>query len=297
MAHEIVGAGVVAKRMCDLLQSFPAAASGGVQWRTLVSKYEERHATQLDVKCYGFNSPLAAATSLLWDVVRIVDAQDTENPVLAVQDDLALTPQPGCLASWPSLYVSLCEIVSQYGSENSSEYVDSSRRLLVSKLAPLLQKHWHQDFAEIGSNYFQTGGKSVQFKTMKDLVHAVLRWRSKQFGRLSQGTGRRAFHNGLAPELELVSLTKYNDFELRYKSCTVDLGKSFEALDAMSPGKQSKSSSLAKFDNQSCSADEDDSECEDSSPLTERIPCGIVQQTRSMFERTNGARPSFFAPQ
>mmetsp|Transcript_65268 Transcript_65268/g.202297 ORF Transcript_65268/g.202297 Transcript_65268/m.202297 type:complete len:183 (+) Transcript_65268:102-650(+) len=36
-----VAPAVVAQRLCELLQSFPAAAAGGVQWRALARAYED----------------------------------------------------------------------------------------------------------------------------------------------------------------------------------------------------------------------------------------------------------------
>ncbi|CAK9069021.1 Uncharacterized protein SCF082_LOCUS34643 [Durusdinium trenchii] len=80
----------VAQQLSDLLQCFPAAAIGGVQWKTLLQKYEERHSTRLDLNALGHASPLAATTTLLWEVLRIVDSEDGDNPVVAVEDSVAL---------------------------------------------------------------------------------------------------------------------------------------------------------------------------------------------------------------
>jgi len=110
-----VSPSVVAQRLCDLLLSFPAAAAGGVQWCVLARKYEERHNTRLDIKAIGHSCPLAAATALLWDVLRLVDSEDSDNPIVAVEDAVALNPRPGALGSWPSLYKALCTIVVTHG--------------------------------------------------------------------------------------------------------------------------------------------------------------------------------------
>merc|ERR550532_464658 len=85
---------LVAQRLSDLLQSFPAAAAGGVQWQTLARKYEERHSSRLDIAALGHSSALAAATALLWDVLRLVEREDADNPVVALDDTLALDPRP-----------------------------------------------------------------------------------------------------------------------------------------------------------------------------------------------------------
>jgi len=99
-----VAPAVVAQRLCDLLLQFPSAALGGVQWRVLVKKYEERYSTQLKIGNLGHSSPIAAATALLWDVLRVVDTSDPDNPKLGVEDAVVLTPRPGFMGSWPSLY-------------------------------------------------------------------------------------------------------------------------------------------------------------------------------------------------
>merc|ERR1712032_1677730 len=105
----------IAHRLCDMLLAFPASAAGGVQWQVLVRTYEERFGTRLDIAALGHSSPVAAATALLWEVLRPVDTANAENPVLAVEDAVALTPQPGQLGRWPSIYSALREIVLTYG--------------------------------------------------------------------------------------------------------------------------------------------------------------------------------------
>jgi len=116
---------IVAQRMSDLLQCFPAAAIGGVQWRTLTRKYEEKYGDHLDLEVLGHTSALAGATALLFDVIRVVEADDTDNPVVAVEDAITLTPLPGSLASWPSLYKVLCDIVRSQGSIEKKDNMDS----------------------------------------------------------------------------------------------------------------------------------------------------------------------------
>jgi len=112
-ARGIVAPAIVAQRLCDLLLQFPAAAFGGVQWRMLTKKYEERYSTQIKIESMGHSSPIAAATALLWDVLRVVDSSDPQNPLLGVDDAVVLSPHPGCMGSWPSLFRALCAAVEK----------------------------------------------------------------------------------------------------------------------------------------------------------------------------------------
>lgn len=205
---------MVSHRMSDLLQSFPAAAMGGVQWRTLVRKYEERYSTRLDVAGLG-DSPLAAATTLLWDVLRLVDREDTDNPVVAIEDEIALTPRPGSLASWPSLYKVLCEITLNHGDQAASDGGKSSRSILMSKLKPLLQRHWHTNFDDSGLSYLTEEGQPVKLKKMKHLVQAVLRWGEQRSAwRAEACMQHSSVDEVLKSRLQLVASTKHNDWLL-----------------------------------------------------------------------------------
>lgn len=208
---QVVGPDVVSQRLCDLLMSFPAACIGGVQWETLRRKYKERHSSHLDIATLGHTSALVAATSLLWDVLRVADSEDTDNPVLAIEDDVAMTPRPGRLATWPSLYMSFCELVQQEGTPDSN----GENQLLLSQLKPLLQAHWHSSFNECGLSYFSREGTAMQLKKMKHLVQAVLRWRA-EYIKSREGCSRRtSLDEILALSLELVPSTKHNDLVLR----------------------------------------------------------------------------------
>jgi len=200
---------VVAQRMCDLLQSFPAAAAGGVQWQTLVRKYKERHSSKLDIEALGHGSALAAATALLWEVLRLVEAEDTDNPVVALEDSVVLTPRPGSLASWPSLYQVFCELIEKSASRGANG-------ILLSQLKPLLQKHWHANFDESGLSYLTEEGTPVKLKKMKHLVLAVLRWREQCAAwRAAAGVQPAALDEALRLELELVPSKTHNDLILR----------------------------------------------------------------------------------
>jgi len=203
---------VVAKRLSDLILCFPSAAAGGVQWQTLVSKYNERHSTSLDIAVLGHSTALAAATALLWDTIRIVDGKDHHNPVVAVEDGEAMTAKPDASATWPSLYKSLCEIVSEHGSKADTVLGDEiTHSILVSKLKGLLQRHWHDGFDEGSLSYITDQGKFVRVKKMKHLLQALMQWREQ----------RAACHRhtdldeALKFRLEVVPSKKHNDLLLR----------------------------------------------------------------------------------
>jgi len=199
----------VAQQLSDLLQCFPAAAIGGVQWKTLLQKYEERFNTRLDLNALGHASPLAATTTLLWEVLRIVDSEDGDNPVVAVEDSVALAPKPGSAASWPSLYQVLCKILREHGTVDE----EGQKAILVSQLKPLLQRHWHSTFDEASFAYLTEEGSSVKMRKMKHLLQALLRWRGQ---RLAWG-GRSSpqMNEAIERELQLVPSKRHNDLLLR----------------------------------------------------------------------------------
>eukprot|EP00440_Ansanella_granifera_P062538 gb/GFBE01067809.1/.p1 GENE.gb/GFBE01067809.1/~~gb/GFBE01067809.1/.p1 ORF type:complete len:408 (+),score=90.46 gb/GFBE01067809.1/:1-1224(+) len=205
----------VAQRLSDLLLCFPAAAMGGVQWKTLVRKYEERHSTRLDLAALGHSSPLAAMTTLLWEVLRVVDSEDTDNPVVAVEDSAALVPKPGCAASWPSLYQVLCTILREHGTV---EEAGGERAILVSQLKPLLQRYWHSTFDEGSLGYLTEEGSPVKLKKMKHLLQALLRWRSQRMAWQKSWEGRvsHGMDEALKLELELVPSKRHNDLLVRF---------------------------------------------------------------------------------
>jgi len=211
---------VVAQRLCDLLQMFPSAAVGGIQWKTLASKYEQRFSTQLDLSQMGHHSALAAATTLLWDVLRLVQSDDLDNPVVALEDDVALVPRPGHLASWPSLYKALCEIAVSHGTNGTSSEEERdgelSHEVLFSQLKPLLQAHWHNCFDEGSLCYMTDEGSSVKLKKMKHMLQAVLRWREHRVAWQKEvGSNVGSVDEVLRPRLELTPSKKHNDLLLR----------------------------------------------------------------------------------
>jgi len=216
---------VVAQRLCDLLLQFPAAAFGGVQWRMLTKKYEERYSTQIKIESMGHSSPIAAATALLWDVLRVVDSSDPQNPLLGVDDAVVLSPHPGCMGSWPSLFRALCAAVEKncaHGTQITPGMADGSqaavRSMLLSQLKPLLQTTWHVNFDENGLGFLNEDGSYTKMKKMKHLVQWVLRWREQRIKwRQCHGGKFTAVDELMSRKLELIASTRHNDFILRYE--------------------------------------------------------------------------------
>jgi hypothetical protein len=214
MDRRAVSPAVAAQRLCDILQTFPAAASSGVQWETLLRKYKDVHSSELDLVALGHSSALAGASSLLWEVLRIVDGEDVDNPVVAVEQGVALTPRPGYLATWPSLYQACCTAVKSNGTAEGPE--SEGRGLLLSQLKPLLQDLWHPQFTECGLKYENGDGNCVRPRKMKHLVTALLRWREEYMETRGERKPRLcALDKALEARLELVPSSTRNDLILR----------------------------------------------------------------------------------
>lgn len=222
----------VAKRLTDLLHEFPQAAIGGVPWSVLVRKYEERFTGTLDLAAMGHSSALAAASTLLWDVFRKVDGGDPQKIHVAMEDAATLVARPGFMASWPSIYQCLCDVVRSSGSvemESTSGPVDGPvYSLLLSQLKPLLQSHWHSRFEE-NVSFLKEDGSTMRFKKMKHMVTAVLKWRDLRVEwRRASGQPSTAIDHALRFRLELVASTSHNDLVVRcYTGCAVDESESF----------------------------------------------------------------------
>lgn len=223
----------IGRELSAILLSFPACAIAGVQWQTLVQKYEERHGVRLDVRSLGYSSASAAASALLLDAARITNIDDSDNPVFVVKDSIALTPKPGLLGCWPSLYVSFCQIVNKYGESLSPVSAtdlgmepencksSSGSVLLLSQLKPLLVRHWHANFDESNSGFVNERGNFCRFKKLKHLVQAVLRWREQRVrwceeqGAAGFPVVESALDDAVAMRLEMVPAAKQADLELR----------------------------------------------------------------------------------
>lgn len=229
---------VMAQRLADILQRFPAAAMGGVQWSTLVRKYELQHNEKIDLDALGHTSALGAATALLWDVVRVVDSSDIDNPVVAIEDEIALTPLPGSLASWPSLYKTLCDIVCKHGFPERNDDQGSgvkSHAILLSQVKPLLKEHWHANFDDSGLCYFTEEGTVSKLKKMKHLMDQLPRWRTQRIAwrasvsekalavddsqMFAARTMRNSVDAAVEMRLECVPSKSHNDLLLRCICC------------------------------------------------------------------------------
>jgi len=208
-------ASIVSQRLCDLLMQFPSVATDGVRWRVLVRKYEERYSCTLNFSKFGHDTALTAATMLLWDVLRVVDGRDSADPLLAIEDGVALTAQPGRMGSWPSLYQTLSEIVQSHGSE---EEVDGAlvHNLLLSQVKPLLQSKWHANFEESGLGFLKQDGSFTKLKKLKHVLVAVLQWRNQRVAsRETNHCDRTSVDKALLPELVLVPSTTHNDLVVK----------------------------------------------------------------------------------
>jgi hypothetical protein len=174
--HSATASSTISQRLTELLMQFPSSAIDGVHWRALAKKYEQRFSARLDLKSLGHTTALSAATTLLQNVARVAGPPD--NPLLSLIDEVALHPTPGCIGSWPSLYVALCAAVQLSGT--SEETLPGVRSLLLSRVKPLLQQHWHAHFDEATLLCVTEHGGTVKLKKMKHLIVALLRWRDQR---------------------------------------------------------------------------------------------------------------------
>lgn len=211
----------VAQRLVNLLYQFPAASIGGVEWCTLARKYEERHGGRLDLAALGHSSALAAASTLLWEVLRLADSKNADNPVVAIDDAAALTPRVGSLATWPSLYKALCAGVLSHGTVGPAPTDDAvgsdegASWMLLSKLKPLLLSLWHGDFDEGNVTFLLEDGNPRRLKKMKHLINAVICLRDARVEwQQSSGTPPTEVDDALVPSLSLAASAKHNDMIL-----------------------------------------------------------------------------------
>eukprot|EP00927_Polykrikos_kofoidii_P078955 TRINITY_DN75757_c0_g1_i1.p1 TRINITY_DN75757_c0_g1~~TRINITY_DN75757_c0_g1_i1.p1 ORF type:complete len:498 (-),score=70.39 TRINITY_DN75757_c0_g1_i1:53-1486(-) len=212
---------ILEKQLCELIMSFPAAVIGGVTWQALVEKYEKRQNMRLDVVSLGFSSALVAASTLLSDVARIVDAEDANNPLLVLEDQATLTPHPGMVGCWPSIYSSLCQIVRDHGEDVTASVGDGSGlvvfEMFMAQVKPSLESHWHPNYDENSFCYLNKRGMIFKFKKTKYLIEAMLCWREQRASLLEgmNDVGESALDEALSAQLELVPTKKRNDLKLR----------------------------------------------------------------------------------
>eukprot|EP00448_Togula_jolla_P002474 CAMPEP_0170605306 /NCGR_PEP_ID=MMETSP0224-20130122/19904_1 /TAXON_ID=285029 /ORGANISM="Togula jolla, Strain CCCM 725" /LENGTH=440 /DNA_ID=CAMNT_0010930303 /DNA_START=12 /DNA_END=1335 /DNA_ORIENTATION=+ len=230
---------VIGQRLCDLLLQFPTASISGVRWSLLLRKYEERYSSQLNLTTLGHSSAVLAATALLWDVQRLVDTENVDDPLIALEDAVVLTPRPGFLASWPSLYATLCDIVRHSGTREVAGG-DRTCSLLLSQLKPLLQSNWHQTFDESSLGFLREDGCFVKMKKMKHLIQAVLRWRDDHVEhRLASGAKQSAVDKALRTKLLLIPSKTHNDLVLQcHTASDADLSRGNEPRSAAVDGQQ-----------------------------------------------------------
>jgi len=182
----------VSQRLCEVLLQFPSGVHGGVSWSVLNRAYEERNGCKL-VSCHS--SPLVASHTLLWDILRLVNKESLENPVVAVDDQIALTPLPGCMATWPSLYSCLCEVVGAKGAEG----------LPLSQVALLLEHRWHSSFDEGALTYLTDSGSVAEIDGLSGLIPLLLQWRQQRLDwQLASGFKGATMQAALDPVLEVL---------------------------------------------------------------------------------------------
>lgn len=194
--------GTIAKRLADLLLGFPTAATGGVRWRILAWCYEERHGSRLDIS--------ACPTTLLWNVLRFVEAGNAVNPLVAVEDEVALAPRPGLLGCWPSLYAAIAEAVRTDGVAEPGSKI--ARRLPLSDLRELLRGSWHSGFDETNLGFFNEEGQYVRVDDVGHLVELVLHWRNQRVEWQQDGNQKfGAVDEAILPPLQLVDSAEHGE--------------------------------------------------------------------------------------
>lgn len=211
------------QQLHDLLLSFPAAAVAGVQWKVLMQKYLEHHGTMLDWEALGHATPLAAATWMLPEVLRVVNVEDVDNPFIGIEDKVALVPHPGLLGCWPSLYRALCNIVLKHGSSESVTEGPSDTDppmvrsvLLLAQLRPLLQADWHSQFDDNAMGYCCDDGRFKRVKKIKHMLLTIFKLREqRQTWQKSSGLDASEVDDAIAPLLEIMPSQRHSDIVLR----------------------------------------------------------------------------------
>jgi len=229
---------VVARRFHDLLLSFPAASVGGVQWKVTVRKYKEHHGDEHDAFLSHGSPAQIAATLCRHTSIHIVETEDVNNPTLAIADRIALTPNPGLLGCWPSLYRALCSIVLEHGFpevrdsdpsvEGTTPVVVAS--LLLAQLRPLMLTNWHAKFDESSMGYFDDGGHFKRLKKVKHMLAVLFRLREqRQVWQESRGLEPSEVDKAIIPVLEMVPSPRHQDMMLR---CTAPANSEPANLDS-----------------------------------------------------------------
>lgn len=223
------------RQLLELLLSFPAAAVCGVRWKVLARKYHELHGESVDLGQSEHSSPVDAIVSLFQpDTLWVVDAEDSSNPSLGIQDGVALDAHPGLLGCWPSLYRALCKIVLEHGTAESDQADmegDKSNQvvasMLLAQLRPALRTHWHAKFDEGAMGFRDEDGTFKRMKKLRHMLQVIFKWReARQLWRQSCGLARSELDDAIAPELEIVPSQRHKDLLLR---CTTHIDLEREA--------------------------------------------------------------------
>jgi hypothetical protein len=146
----------------------------------------------MDYQKYGHATAFDASTSFLWNVSRIVSRSDLSNPVLGVDDEIALTPEPR-LASWPALYCALCTMAER-----------KPEGLPLSTLPALLRHQWHSGFDESKLSFFTDGGEQERIMSLQHMVLLLIDWHDQWVAWHRSETRSTKLEKLLSTNLELL---------------------------------------------------------------------------------------------
>lgn len=127
--------------------------------------YKQQYGEELDYHAHGHTTAFDASTAFLWEVSRTVSRSDPSNPVLGVDDEIALTPAANKMASWPSLYRALCMMAAR-----------KDGGLPLSALPVLLRHGWHSDFDESKLYFYNDSGASERIPSLQHMVLLLIDW-------------------------------------------------------------------------------------------------------------------------
>jgi len=241
-----------------------------VRWSTLAASYSDVYSESLDLAQLGHETSSAAAHALLAEVLRHQRqdvagraAEDLDDPLVAVDDVVALTPLPGFVGSWPALYQILCDLVRTCGSEEEAQCDGDlqGRILLLSQLRPLLDnasdeeqtpasqarslllsqlqpvsKLTKEGASSNGLSFRDSEGCLRKLQKLGHVVKAVLQWRDRRVQwRQTREAKPTVLDHAVGPKLELVFCKRLNNLVLCLNDQVDDItGRWEDGLDDVS---------------------------------------------------------------
>ncbi|OLP93720.1 hypothetical protein AK812_SmicGene24352 [Symbiodinium microadriaticum] len=180
----------VAQQLSELLQCFPAAAIGGIQWKTLLSKYE---------------------------VLRLVDTEDGDNPIVAVEVLCNVLREHGTVQEedgQQAILVSQLKPLLQRHwhstfDEGSLGYLTEEGSAVKMKK----MKHLLQDQAR------RVGDMNGPRFSRMLMVMLKSKHPGHHEGDSVEIEGGRNMDEALSQELELLPSKRHNDLLLRFAGC------------------------------------------------------------------------------